>query len=232
MNYWKEHYNENATKFSSSLMKQVDMTYNGKEVDDAQIDLRVKAINQNLLLAKDDVLLDICCGNGLVTDKLAGTVNRIYGVDFSEGLITVANGKNQHASVSYEVGDITKINLSKYSSINKVNVYSGLQCISLDELRMFLEQIAAYKKPLLVYCANVPDKEKLWNYYDNDEKKAFYLQREAQGKPHMGTWFNKGDITRMTESLGLDCRFLDIDKGLNTNYYRFDVLLNNNILLN
>src|SRR5579859_4090802 len=109
MNYWKEHFNENAAKFGSSLLKMVDMTLNGEEVDASQIDLRVKAITQNLSLNKNDVLLDICCGNGLLTDKLAASVARIYGVDFAEGLIEVAKSKNRHANVSYEVGDITKV---------------------------------------------------------------------------------------------------------------------------
>src|SRR3989304_2454779 len=184
MDYWKEHYNENAAKFGSSLLKMVDMTLNGKEVDLAQVDLRVKAITQNLSLHKNDVLLDICCGNGLLTDKLAGSVTHICGVDFSEGLIDVAKGKNRHANISYELGDITKIDLYKYPSINKISVYAGLQYITFEEFKSFLNKIVSHNKPLLVYCANVPDKEKLWNYYDTNEKKAFYLKREEEAKPH------------------------------------------------
>jgi SAM-dependent methyltransferase len=230
MEYWKEHFNSNAIKFASSHFKQVDMTLNGKEVDAEQIDLRVKAMVENLSLNKNDVLLDICCGNGLLMDKLSGIVNNIYAVDFSEELINVARKKNHYPNVRYDVGDITKIDLQQYSSTNKLSVYSGLQYISLDELNIFLKKIAEYDKPLLAYFSNIPDKEKLWDYYNTDEKKAFYQQREAEGKPHMGTWFNKNDITCIAGSSGLYCKFLEIDKALNTNYYRFDVLLSKNEL--
>lgn len=223
--YWKEHFNNNAIKFASSPFKQVDMTLNGKEVDADQIDFRVKAIVENLSLNKDDVLLDICCGNGLLTDKLAGIVNYIYGVDFSEGLIQIAQKKNQHANVRYEVSDITKIDLHQYGLINKLSVYSGLQYISIDELDIFLQKIVVHDKPLLVYLSNVPDKERLWDYYNTDEKKAFYLEKEAEGKPHIGTWFNRNDVAHIAESLGLFYKFLEIDKVLNTYYYRFDILL-------
>jgi hypothetical protein len=95
---------------------------------------------------------------------------------------------------------------------------------------MFLERVAADTRPLVVYCANVPDKERLWDYYDTDEKKAFYFQREAEGRPHMGTWYNRIDIIRLAERLGLSCRFVEIGNGLNTHYYRFDVLFSKILL--
>lgn len=228
MKYWKEHFNDNATKFKDSLLKQVDMTLNGNEVSLKQVDLRINAIKQNLFLDKTDVLLDICCGNGLITKKLSAFVQNVYGLDFSEGLIEIAKSKNKSSNVIYEIGDITKINLQKYKSINKINVYAGLQYISIDELKVFFDKIKSYEKPLTVYCANVPDKECLWNYYDTSEKKAFYHQRELEGMPHIGTWFYKDDFTRMAKSLGLYLKFLEIEKGLNTTSYRFDILLSNN----
>jgi len=230
MKYWKEHFNNNASKFKASLLKQVDMTLNGNEVNPEQVELRVNAIRQNLFLNKTDVLLDICCGNGLITEKLSGFVQYVYGVDFSEGLIEIAKSRNKCSYLTYEVGDITKINLQKYSSINKINIYAGLQYISIDELQVFFEKIRLHDMPLTVYCANVPDKECLWNYYDTSEKKAFYHQRELDGAPHIGTWFYKNDVARIAKSLGLFLKFLEIEKGLNTSSYRFDILISNNPL--
>ena len=95
MDYWKEHFDENAAKFENSLFKQVDMTVNGKEAGDIQVDLRVKGIMDNLSLKKSDILLDICCGNGMITSRLASYVSYIYAVDFSEGLINIANSTNK-----------------------------------------------------------------------------------------------------------------------------------------
>jgi predicted TPR repeat methyltransferase len=224
MKYWKEHFNENAVKFKTSLLKQVDMTVNGNEVNPEQIELRINAIKQNLSLRESDILLDICCGNGLITERLSDSVKLIYGVDFSEGLIEIAKNNQKATNLKYEVGDITKINLQNYDSITKINVYAGLQYISLKELQDLLKKIKSYPKPLIVYCANVPDKEKIWNYYDTEEKRKFYQERESAGKPHIGTWFYKNDIARAADALEVSYKFLEIDKRLNTSNYRFDII--------
>ncbi len=225
MDYWKEHFNENAAKYENSLFKQVDMTVNGKEVDSIQVDLRVKSIINNLSLKSSDILLDICCGNGMITSMLASYVSQIYSVDFSEGLINIANSTNKKENINYAVGNIVTLDYSKFKNVTKVCMSSGFQYLSADEAEIFMKNLSVLNSVTL-YISNIPDKEKIWNYYNTDEKKAFYFQREKEGKPHIGTWRNKEDIEKLAAGNGFQCKFLDIDKGLNTSYYRFDVLLN------
>lgn len=225
MDYWKEHFNENAAKFENSLFKQVDMTVNGKEADDIQLDLRVKCIMDNLSLKSSDILLDICCGNGLITSKLASHVSYIYAVDFSEGLINIASSINKKQNINYTTGNIVSVNYFQFKNVNKICMPSCFQYLSMDDAKVFMKNLSVLDD-ISIYISNIPDKEKIWDYYDTDEKKAFYFQREKEGKPHMGTWWNKKDIEKLVSDNGFRCKFLDIDKGLNTSYYRFDVLLN------
>jgi len=84
------------------------MTIGGQEVDDRQVELRVDSIVKNLRLASQDVLLDLCCGNGLLTKKISKYVSHIYAIDFSEGLISIAKAKNNSDNITYIIGDITK----------------------------------------------------------------------------------------------------------------------------
>ena len=42
----------------------------------------------------------------------------------------------------------------------------------------------------------------------------------------MGTWWDKKEVERIAIDNGFKCKFLDIDKSLNTSHYRFDILLN------
>ena len=225
MDYWKEHFNENAAKYENSLFKQVDMTVNGKEADDIQLDLRVKCIIDNLSLKGSDILLDICCGNGMITSRLASYVSKIYAVDFSEGLINIANSTNKKENINYTTGNIISLDYSGFKGVNKICMPSCFQYLSIGDANIFMKNLSVLNG-ISVYISNIPDKEKIWNYYNTDEKKAFYFQREKEGKPHIGTWWNKEDIEKLAEGNGFQCKFLDIDKGLNTSYYRFDVLLN------
>ena len=47
----------------------------------------VREIAKRLKITKKDVVLDVGCGNGIITKKIAKKCKRIYGVDFSEFLI-------------------------------------------------------------------------------------------------------------------------------------------------
>ena len=46
---------------------QVMRTVEGKAVDQAQIDMIVATVVRELELSGDDLLLDLCCGNGALT---------------------------------------------------------------------------------------------------------------------------------------------------------------------
>ncbi len=225
MDYWKEHFDENAAKFRNSLFKQVDMTVNGKEADDIQVDLRVKKIIDNLSLKNSNILLDICCGNGLITSRLADYVSYIYAVDFSEGLINIANSINKKQNINYMTGNIVSLNYSKFKDANKICMPSCFQYLLVDEAKVFMKNLSVLNN-IYAYISNIPDKERIWNYYDTEEKKAFYFRREKEGKPHMGTWWDKKEVERIAIDNGFKCKFLDIDKSLNTSHYRFDILLN------
>lgn len=224
MNYWKEHFDENASKFENSLFKQVDMTVNGKEADDKQVDLRAKRIKDILNLDKSDILLDICCGNGMVTSRYADYVSFIYGLDFSGGLIQIANKANKKENIEYGVVNIVNVDYTKFKNVNKVCMSSCFQYLSKREAEEFIKNLSVLNN-VSIYISNIPDVQRLWNYYDTEEKKAFYFQREKEGKPHMGTWWDKKDVERISVDNGFDCNFLAIEKDLNTSYYRFDLLL-------
>ena len=224
MYYWKKHFNENVKKFKSAFLKQVDMTVNGKEVDDVQINLRSNSIINNLSLQSSDILLDICCGNGIITQKISRYVSFIYAIDFSEELIKVAKSTNTANNINYILGNAVNMYYDEFTKVNKVCMQSCLQYLTPQEFYKLLHNLSVLNN-IIVYISNIPDKEKIWDYYNTDEKKAFYFQREKDGKPHIGTWWNKKDIEKIITNNGFKFKFLSINKNMNTSYYRFDVLL-------
>ncbi len=104
--YWKKHYDEAGAEPGLSLLQQVGKTVHGQEVPAEQIDRIVEGIVRNLDLRAGHAMLDLCCGNGLLTARLAQRVATITGVDYSASLIDVARARNQPPNVTYLCHDV------------------------------------------------------------------------------------------------------------------------------
>ncbi|MEM3844681.1 MAG: class I SAM-dependent methyltransferase [Candidatus Parvarchaeota archaeon] len=223
MKYWKDHFNNNVRNFSS-LKKQLDFTIQGREMDDKQVELRVNAIKNNLRLDYDDIIVDACCGNGMLTKKISQYVSYIYAFDFSEEMINVARERSNSYNISYSTADVANVDFRKFPGISKINIYSCLQYLSEDELESLFKNLAKLSE-ILVYIGNIPDKSKIWDYYNTEDKKRFYLQSLKDGKPHIGTWWERASIRSVAEKNGFKIEFLKIDSEMSTSYYRFDALV-------
>src|SRR5260370_21777092 len=88
---WSSHWAEAVSRVGpEEFLAQVGYTINGQPIKPIQVDLIEQAIRRGLAIAPSDILLDLCCGNGLVTKRIAAVALRVYGVDFSPTLIEVA----------------------------------------------------------------------------------------------------------------------------------------------
>lgn len=223
--YWKNHYNANAEKFSESPLKQVDRTINGQEMSQAQFDLTVDAVAQALALQRDDRVTDLCCGNGLITNAIARQVEKVTAVDFSEKLVEYAKRFNQSRNIEYVIFDVSKLPSGFFDVSNKIYMRDSISCLDSEDLSSLLRSISSSARFEKLYIAGVPDANKLAVYYDNDEKMAFYRQREAAGMPHIGTWWSEGEMKTLVEAIGLKVSFSAQHRELASAYYRFDCLI-------
>ena len=223
--YWKSYYDINAVKFAHSLMKQVDRTINGVEEQQSEIDLTVAGLRQVLNLNETDRVADLCCGNGLLTSAIARSVAETIGVDFSENLIDCANRFNAASNVRYVVGNVSTLDRSFFSGVTKVFMESSVQHLQSDDLSRLLRTLGNSPSVEAIFIGGVPDADRLGVYYDDDRKMAFYRQREAEGRPHIGTWWSQSQLRGVIEDSGLRVRFLPQDARLTSAYYRYDCLI-------
>jgi len=223
--YWKNYYDINAVKFAHSLMKQVDRTINGVEEEQSEIDLTVAGLRQVLNLNEVDQVADLCCGNGLLTSAIARCVAGIVGIDFSEKLIDCARRFNTKGNVQYVVGNVSTLDRAFFSGVNKVFMESSVQHLESDELSRLLHTLGGSPNVEAIFIGGVPDADRLGAYYDDNRKMAFYRQREAEGRPHIGTWWSQSQLQRVVEDSGLRVRFLPQDARLTSAYYRYDCLI-------
>ena len=84
-----------AFPINNSLLEQ--STRRGEQYDFAQI---AEDIKNKVYFSKEDVVLDICCGNAALTKFIANTCKEIHGVDFSEALINSAKQIKEKENIS------------------------------------------------------------------------------------------------------------------------------------
>jgi hypothetical protein len=223
--YWKNHYDSISKQFDGSPLKQVGKTVNGQEIPEPQVKLIVENIANILRLSAEDSVIDLCCGNGLVTRQLAPLVKKVVGVDFSFGLIDAAKKYNGSPNIEYVNSDVLSLDPEYFLGLKKIVMYEALQYFSEEQLTKLLDESSSLGLGSLVLFASIPNMEKLRTYYDTEEKYAFYLRSEREGKPHIGRWWSMEEMERLVCTRGFKATFLPQDPRLYTAYYRFDVLI-------
>jgi len=222
--YWA-HAVENAG--TGDLFQQVGRTIGGKSEPEEQVEIHVKSIANLLKLNKKDVLLDLCCGNGIVTARLAPLCGIIIGVDYSEELIQVAKKTNYASNIVYIhscAEDMSQLDLPTTGSI-KICMNAGLQYFTeptVDQLLSSLRRLAHGDLELLFTA--VPDADKLERFYNTPERRAEYERRSAAGNEAIGTWWNRHHLISIFERAGYAAKAIDLDPTLTSAHYRFDVL--------
>ena len=78
----KKYYSERVKKNSrTDFLWQVGKTINGENVSPEQLELIVQTIVERLDLSGKDKVLDLGCGNGLLTKKISTYTQEITGLD-------------------------------------------------------------------------------------------------------------------------------------------------------
>lgn len=211
----------------ADLMIQVGKTIGGLPIDMTHVEQSIKSILQNLCLKETDKILDAGCGNGLLTEMVAEYCDSISGIDFSTTLIETAKQASRR-DVAYYCGDISSPEsyLNVDPSINKIYSFEVFQHLSEGDCHNFLKLV--HKKfPALnrVFLGGLPDKEKIRNFYNTDERWLDYLNRLKNDSEAIGHWWSRERLMKIAEKEGFECVIQDQNENFYTTHYRFDAVL-------
>ncbi len=227
---WEEYWTKNPKSVGEKeYLNQVGHTVNGLPYSDYQFQSMVLKICNCLDLQNDDVLLDICCGNGVITTELAKKCRKVVGVDFSKPLLKVANRDHRPANVSYHrinVIDYAEMSKIPPGTFNKILMHGALQYFRKRELTLLLNNIMQLSTDRsTIFIGSIPDKKRKWKFYRNPKKKLLYLYFIMSGRDAIGTWWDRRWIKTTCDRLDLQCNFREhsIDKPVAS--WRFDVTL-------
>jgi 2-polyprenyl-3-methyl-5-hydroxy-6-metoxy-1,4-benzoquinol methylase len=167
----------------------------------------------------------LCCGNGQITKEIAKNCKEIYAVDFEKTFIDqIKNLKIKNIKTFCK--DIKTIQFKK--KFDKILFYAGIQYFEKkDIIYIFKKNKKIYSKNCIIFVGDIPDQQKIWNFYSNDKYLKFYIRNLLQGKSTIGNWLDKNWLIRILQHLGfkkVTCR--DQNKNLLNYKSRFDIIIN------
>lgn len=215
----------------AEYFKQVGKTINGAPITSAQFETLNNDIADVLSINQDDVVLDLCCGNGLLTREIASKCKQVVGVDFSELLIQRANESTSNQNVKYIQMDVRKIRQlsTDYPHFfSKVLWYEALAFFSPSDLVEILDALNLItRQDTIILIGSVLDAERKWIFFNTFQRKLFYfvkivfLGREIG----LGKWWHRKEISAACEKAGYQYGFIYQNPLLHTAHYRIDIKL-------
>jgi len=232
MNKWKEYwtsYNnlpegDLRSGTEEELYFTVGKTVNGKPMGKDFLDDLAEDIIDVLDLSKNDILIELCCGNGLLTKELARATKHIHAFDFTEHLIGMAKEHKSAENISYSVNDAKGEFSRDLAGVDSVKflMNDALAYFSSKDLEHIITEIKNISNNFMLYLAVVPNDELKYNFYDTPER-LVELEMSGTFNNGIGKWWQEKEIIKISEKLDLKYNIRN-QKFFN---YRMDILLEN-----
>lgn len=228
MTDWYTHWNSiPAAIAADDLLRQVGKTVGGQPVSGTALEAILSDIGSALALAADDSLLDLCCGNGLITARCAAYCRDATGIDFSAPLMRIANDRCARPNVTYVLADVRALPAQVITQpYSKILMYEAIQHLTPSDVERLLQELRRSRSrhaPILI--GSIPDRDRIWSFYDTEERRQDYFRRVDEGSEAIGRWWTQAAISDLGARCGYSVRVLPQCQTLHTAHYRFDGLL-------
>ena len=222
----RKRYNAYVRNAPADLAAQVRRTVDGKAVAKEQVDMIIHAIVNGLQLQRTDVVLDLCCGNGMLTDPIFRLCRGGLGVDFTERLIGVAKQHfEQVPEREYLLQDVVDFATSsdQPDRFSKAFCYGSIAYLTDDAVCSILEALRS-RFPLITRCfiGNIPDRDRLDEFFYKD---AYTPGIENDPESSVGVWRSEAGFAELAARSGWNAGFSRMPADFYGASYRFDATL-------
>jgi cyclopropane fatty-acyl-phospholipid synthase-like methyltransferase len=224
---WYKYWNSAPAAMSErDYLSQVGKTVNGQPIAEVSLIAMVDDVVNALELNGKDSVLDLCCGNGVITYRCAQHCLKVAGVDFSEPLIRIARSHFERQNVEYILADIRQLpETVTRRPCSKVYMYEAIQHFSTEEVESLLhvlQQSDAREAP--IFFASVPDNDRLWEFYNTPARRSEYHRRLREGTEAIGHWWTSDEMIELGQRCGYSVEIRSPNPILHVAHYRFDAL--------
>lgn len=210
---------------------QVRRTVHGRPVPEKQIDLIVAAVIASLGLGPDDVLLDLACGNGALSDRLFERCAGGVGVDASEYLIGVAQEFFATPSRDYvmaDVADWVEV-VADPSRFTKAVCYGSFSYLPDDTAARMLRGLQRrFPRIGCVLLGNLPDPARAGRFYGAGRRTGRTLKLTTPNlrapESDLGVWRDEAEIAALAGP-GWQVAAQPMPPEFYAAYYRYNAIL-------
>jgi ubiquinone/menaquinone biosynthesis C-methylase UbiE len=225
---WETFWNIHSNKSSNEFL-EVGRYSNTKIVSEDDIIHITNYITEKLELQTNDNLLDVCCGNGLLSFKLANKVKSVVGIDISETLLLKARQRNNLQNATFIKGNALVASEILDQKFDKILLYFSFQYF--DSFRKGEQVITQLKKLLnpngIILIGDIPDAKRFHIYYPTLKSRLRrFLQVITKQEP-MGKFWSSKELEKICKKLQLKGQYLKQPESFLYQHYRFDFIIKN-----
>lgn len=223
---WKAYWDKQA-RSSQNPHQQVARSSPIQIIDDALLDRISDHIREQLALQPTDHLLDVCCGNGLLTQRLAKHSKEVCGVDLSDELIFAASQHAAASNIAYQQGDATRLAEVVSGPFDKINLYFSFQYLdTFQKGKQAIEGMLRLLQPGgILFIGDVPDEAYLSVFYPRWDQRLRYRLNLMIGRSMMGKFWKENELRKICLQLGAQLSRLQQPSDLPYAHYRVDYLI-------
>ena len=223
--YWKTYWEKHVESVSSGdHFRQVLRVQNGQPMAESLFKNMLSHIISHMALSNNCSVLDLCCGNGLISAELAKYCRHVTGLDFSEKLV------EEFALLG--IGNVTGINVDVLNarfepgSFDRILFAAAMQHFTQGEVILLFRNQAEWLKPGgRALITDILDSRRIWQFYNSDEREHAYFSNVMSDTPILGTWFDSLWLIKLAKYAGFrDAELIEQPDGYPYSHYRFDLL--------
>ncbi len=217
---WKKYWNQVSSE-KKDFVAQVQRNH------EKESEITAEHISQILNIQSSDSVLDVCCGNGMLTQEISKKCNKIIGIDQSENLITVAKNHFLNNCCSFLVGEAQEIPLLVKTQFDKIYLEFSFQYFDQkNEGKKVIQSLLEVLKPQgQLFLGDIPEKGKEKKLYNTPKKKAYYRLAKIKGSNTMGKFWSSEKIDTICQQLNVKGQKITQPEHLPYSHYRFDYLI-------
>ncbi len=185
-------------------------------------------VAQQLQLTKDDIVLDVCCGNGMLTHYLATYCKAIVGVDFSQPHIDYAQQHFAATNIQFTCLDALQLGSETFSG--ETGFTKSTLCFSFQ----YFESVQAGLKVIEgvfkhtrgpLFIGDIPNRDRFFVYYHSPVELARLVKQMLFNRNDMGKFWSEYELDFIAKKIGGKGRKISQPDHFPYAHYRMDYLI-------